>query len=80
MPIRLPDVDRCHFCDIIGEAGDRWNVIEQTAATLTILNGRQFEVGQCLVERRPAQFAYDVVTDAKRHTAEVIRRHFAAGV
>jgi histidine triad (HIT) family protein len=49
MPIRLPDMDPCYFCDIIGGSTERWNVVEETALTLTMLNGRQFEVGQCIV-------------------------------
>jgi diadenosine tetraphosphate (Ap4A) HIT family hydrolase len=27
----------------------RWNVIDETDLTVTLLNGRQFEVGQCIV-------------------------------
>ena len=48
MPIRLPDADRCYFCEIVRGA-DRWNIVEQTSLTLTILNGRQYEQGQCIV-------------------------------
>jgi diadenosine tetraphosphate (Ap4A) HIT family hydrolase len=49
MPIQLPVMIPCYFCEIIRETGERWNVLEQTDMTLTLLNGRQFEVGQCLV-------------------------------
>src|SRR5688500_6081553 len=49
MPIRLPEMDPCYFCQIVGGRDDRWNVIEQTRLTATLLNGRQFETGQCLV-------------------------------
>jgi diadenosine tetraphosphate (Ap4A) HIT family hydrolase len=42
-------MDRCYFCDIIGGRDDRWNVLEETALTLTLLNGRQYETGQCIV-------------------------------
>jgi diadenosine tetraphosphate (Ap4A) HIT family hydrolase len=49
MPIRLPATDRCYFCDIIARRDDRWNVIEEAALTQTLLNGRQFETGQCIV-------------------------------
>jgi diadenosine tetraphosphate (Ap4A) HIT family hydrolase len=49
MPIQLPEMARCYFCEIIGGAADRWNVIERDDLTLTLLNGRQFEVGQCIV-------------------------------
>ncbi len=49
MPIRLPDMDPCYFCQIIDGTTEPWNVLEQTALTLTVLNGRQFEIGQCMV-------------------------------
>ncbi len=47
--LELPEVSSCYFCDIISGDTDRWNVVEQTTDTLTILNGRQFEIGQCIV-------------------------------
>jgi len=45
----MPRTDSCWFCEIAdGDAG-QWQVIETDDLTLTLLNGRQFEVGQCLV-------------------------------
>jgi diadenosine tetraphosphate (Ap4A) HIT family hydrolase len=49
MPFSLPKGDPCYFCEIIRGNADRWNVIEQTELTMTVLNGRQYEVGQCIV-------------------------------
>ena len=49
MTFPLPPGDPCHFCQIIEGKADRWNVIEQNDVTITLLNGRQFEVGQCVV-------------------------------
>ncbi len=49
MPIRLPETQACYFCGIREGVLDRWNVIEETGLTRTLLNGRQFEVGQCMV-------------------------------
>ena len=49
MPIRLPEMDPCYFCQIVDGSVEPWNVVEATSLTLTILNGRQFEVGQCIV-------------------------------
>jgi diadenosine tetraphosphate (Ap4A) HIT family hydrolase len=49
MPIRLPEMEPCYFCQIIAGHSDRWNVVETTEVTVTLLNGRQFEVGQCMV-------------------------------
>jgi histidine triad (HIT) family protein len=45
----LPDTGGCYFCEIIAGRSDRWNVIEQTPLTATLLNGRQYEIGQCIV-------------------------------
>ena len=41
MPFPLPKGDPCYFCEIIRGNADRWNVIEQTELTMTVLNGRQ---------------------------------------
>jgi histidine triad (HIT) family protein len=49
VPLPLPKGDPCYFCEIIRGSADRWNVIEQTELTMTVLNGRQYEVGQCIV-------------------------------
>jgi diadenosine tetraphosphate (Ap4A) HIT family hydrolase len=49
MSFPLPKQDPCYFCEIIRGRVDRWNVIEQTELTMTVLNGRQYEVGQCIV-------------------------------
>src|SRR5688572_6553797 len=49
MPIRLPSGDPCYFCQIVAGGSDGWGVIEKRDLTLTMLNGRQFETGQCIV-------------------------------
>ena len=49
MTLPLPKGDPCYFCEIIRGKADQWNVIEQTEQTMTVLNGRQYEVGQCIV-------------------------------
>jgi diadenosine tetraphosphate (Ap4A) HIT family hydrolase len=41
-------MDPCYLCEIVA-ADEAWNVVERSELTLTALNGRQFEVGQCLV-------------------------------
>lgn len=48
-PFPLPEMEPCYFCEIINGNSDRWNVIDQKELTITVLNGRQFEVGQCMV-------------------------------
>jgi histidine triad (HIT) family protein len=49
MAIRVPEMDPCYFCAIVGGTSDRWSVVEQTDLTITVLNGRQFETGQSMV-------------------------------
>lgn len=49
--MKLPDVDTCFFCEVLG-ADDHWSLIAQCSHTATFLNGRQFEVGQCVVVPR----------------------------
>lgn len=50
--LELPEKDPCPFCEIVAGRAETWNVVAETELTLTILNGRQFEVGQCLVMPR----------------------------
>jgi len=49
----MPQVDRCYFCEIIAGDADQWNVINQTELTITLLNERQFEAGQCVMTTTP---------------------------
>lgn len=49
MSFPLPAGDPCYFCELVDGSADQWNLIERTDSTLTILNGRQFEIGQCMV-------------------------------
>jgi diadenosine tetraphosphate (Ap4A) HIT family hydrolase len=85
MTLPLPKGDPCYFCEIIRGNTDRWNVIEQTDFTMTVLNGRQYEVGQCIVvpiRHAPTLLELDhdeaaaVMSSAKR-LAEAMMRAFA---
>ena len=49
MVLQLPEMQNCYFCEIIKRNSDCWNVIEETELTATLLNGRQFATGQCVV-------------------------------
>ena len=49
MPIVLPAMNPCYFCEFVSGRGERWQVIERTPLTMTILNGRQYEAGQSMV-------------------------------
>ena len=74
MPIRLPDVDRCYFCEIV-RARDRWNIVEEAALTLTMLNGRQYEMGQCIiVPTRHAPTLLDLTVEEEAAVMSAARR------
>ena len=49
MPIVLPTMSPCYFCEMAEGRGLRWQVIERTPLTMTVLNGRQYETGQAMV-------------------------------
>ncbi len=85
MSFPLPKQNPCYFCEIIQGNVDGWNVVERTDHTLTVLNGRQYEVGQCIVvPNRHAPTLVElteeeivaVMSTAKRLT-EVMVRAFA---
>ena len=59
----MPAGDPCFFCEIINGHDHQWQVIEENELTMTLLNGRQFEVGQCVVvPRRHAPSLLDLET------------------
>lgn len=45
----MPAGDPCYFCQIVARVKNQWQIIDQCDATMTLLNGRQFEIGQCIV-------------------------------
>src|SRR5687767_11948881 len=64
MPIELPHNDPCYFCQIIEGVSDQWNVIERNELCIAVLNGRQYEVGQCIVvTRRHAPTLLDLLPE-----------------
>lgn len=44
----LPRMDPCYLCEIVAQPAS-WNLLDRTDLTITVLNGRQFEIGQCMV-------------------------------
>jgi histidine triad (HIT) family protein len=61
MALPLPETNGCYLCEIVAGRSDPWNLVEQTGLTVTLLNGRQFELGQCLVlPRRHAPTLLDL--------------------
>ena len=49
MNYAMPVMDPCPFCEIANNDSGDWSIIERTPLTLTLLNGRQYEAGQCVV-------------------------------
>ena len=49
MPIELPDMEPCVFCELIAGRREDWLVIEDSDTFVIMLTANQFEVGQSLV-------------------------------
>jgi len=49
MHFPMPDGDPCFFCEIVNGNTHQWQIVEEDELTITLLNGRQFEIGQCVV-------------------------------
>lgn len=49
MSLPLPEGDPCYFCEIVSGRADQWNLLKRSEAAFVVLNGRQYEVGQCIV-------------------------------
>lgn len=85
MALPLPAMDRCYLCEIVTGNSDGWNVIGQDDLTVTVLNGRQYEVGQCMVlPKRHAPTLVDLddleaaaVMVAARRIMQVMLNEFA---
>lgn len=52
MNFPMPEGDPCFFCEIANGNTHQWQIIEEDELTMTLLNGRQFEIGQCVVVPR----------------------------
>ena len=85
----MPDGDPCFFCEVVNGNANQWLIIEKSELTLTLLNGRQFEVGQCVViPRRHAPTLLDlrdveesaVMAAAKRIAQALVRSYSPTGV
>ena len=75
MSLPLPEVASCYFCDVAASRTDGWNVVERTDTTMTVLNGRQFEVGQCIVvPLRHAPTLLDVTRDEMAAVMDAAQR------
>ena len=45
----MPEGDPCFFCEIVASNDHQWLIVDDAEQTMTLLNGRQFEIGQCVV-------------------------------
>lgn len=70
MSLPLPEMHPCYFCEIIEGRGGRWNVIHRDQLTITLLNARQFEPGQCVV--LPLRHAPTLLELTPRETSAVM--------
>ena len=70
MVLPLPVMNPCYLCEIVEGASSRWNVIEQSELTMTVLNGRQFEIGQCMV--LPLRHAPTLIDLTEREGAAIM--------
>jgi histidine triad (HIT) family protein len=74
MPIELPPVDPCPFCERIVGRRDDWAVIEARDDAICFVNPRQFEVGQALViPRRHAPTLLDLSEQENVAIAQLVR-------
>jgi diadenosine tetraphosphate (Ap4A) HIT family hydrolase len=89
MTLPLPYMEPCYLCEIVAGRSDPWNLIEQGDLTVTILNGRQFEVGQCMVlpvRHAPTlldlteQEAAAIMAAAQRIAGALVREYSPDGV
>jgi len=73
--IRLPEQDPCEFCEGIAGRAATWAVVEDTPLTLTVVNPRQFETGQCcVITRRHAPTLLDLTPDEGTAAIDAARR------
>ena len=75
MHFPMPEGDPCFFCEIVNGSADRWQIVEEAELTLTLLNGRQFETGQCIViPRRHAPTLLDLTESEEAAVMAAARR------
>lgn len=89
MHFPMPDAESCFFCEIANGNANQWQIIAADELTMTLLNGRQFETGQCIViPRRHAPTILDletaeetaVMAAAKRLTRALVDAYSPDGI
>ena len=75
----MPMLDPCPFCERVAGRGENRHVINSTEKTLTLLNPRQFEIGQLLViPRRHAPTILDLTDEEAGEIMKTVRIAAAA--
>ena len=70
----MPMLDPCPFCERVAGRGENRHVINSTEKTLTLLNPRQFEIGQLLViPRRHVPTILDLTDDEAGEIMKMVR-------
>ena len=89
MHFPMPEGDPCFFCEIANGNSHQWQIVDESELTMTLLNGRQFEIGQCVViPRRHAPSLLDleeaeeaaVMTAARRLSRALVDAYSPEGV
>ena len=79
-PFELPVMNPCVFCEMLAGRVDK-GLVEETDLTLTIVNIRQYEVGQVFViPRRHAPTILDLTDEESSALMDAVRRVSAAMV
>ena len=74
MNFELPKGEPCFFCEVIDGPEDK-GIVEETDLTLTLVNQRQFELGQVyVIPRRHAPTLLDLTDDESTAVIAAIRR------
>ena len=71
MNFEMPVMDPCPFCEIARQGRDAWNFVARDELTVTVLNGRQYEAGQCIV--LPARHAPTLFDLTEAEAAAILR-------
>ena len=78
MNFPMPVMDPCPFCEFT-RGSEAWNLLVADPLTLTLLNGRQYETGQCIVmPRRHAPTLLDLTAHEAAAVMLAVQRIGAA--
>lgn len=73
-PFEMPIWDPCPFCELAAGRIENRHIINATEKTLTIVNPRQFEIGQLLIiPRRHAPTILDLTDDEAAEIMDKLR-------